>query len=158
MTSAQRLSTRSLLRQKFSEKNSKKIELCVFTMCTRIIEHYDTDMETLYSKFAYEKIGEFFTYSKPNDLLKDLNASLCNWESSAYAPYRAREKLEVLDRVTGPIVKSGEFKCKNRRCPGRVNGVASDKCVYYQMQTRSADEGSTTYVVCSVCGDRYTFS
>jgi len=32
------------------------------------------------------------------------------------------------------------YKCKNR------------KCTYYQLQTRSGDEGMTTFVMCLVCG------
>ena len=34
-------------------------------------------------------------------------------------------------------------KCKQRRC------------TYYQMQTRSADEPMTTFVCCTVCGNRW---
>ncbi|GMK56489.1 hypothetical protein CspeluHIS016_0303290 [Cutaneotrichosporon spelunceum] len=41
------------------------------------------------------------------------------------------------------------FKCG--RCGQR-------KCVYYQMQTRSADEPMTTFVTCTVCGLRWKFS
>jgi len=36
-------------------------------------------------------------------------------------------------------------KCKQR------------KCTYYQMQTRSADEPMTTFVTCTVCGNRWKF-
>ncbi|CAL8471299.1 g10841 [Coccomyxa elongata] len=36
-------------------------------------------------------------------------------------------------------------KCKQR------------KCQYYQMQTRSADEPMTTFVTCTVCGNRWKF-
>lgn len=32
------------------------------------------------------------------------------------------------------------------------------KCVYYQMQTRSADEPMTTFVTCTVCDHRWKFS
>ena len=35
------------------------------------------------------------------------------------------------------------FKCKNR------------KCTYYQLQTRSGDEGMTTFVMCLVCGSSW---
>jgi transcription elongation factor S-II len=36
-------------------------------------------------------------------------------------------------------------KCKNR------------KCMYYQLQTRSADEPMTTFVTCTVCNNRWKF-
>lgn len=32
------------------------------------------------------------------------------------------------------------------------------KCIYYQMQTRSADEPMTTFVTCTVCNNRWKFS
>ena len=35
------------------------------------------------------------------------------------------------------------YKCKNR------------KCTYYQLQTRSGDEGMTTFVMCLVCGSSW---
>ena len=38
------------------------------------------------------------------------------------------------------------FKC--RKCH-------SNKCTYYQMQTRSADEPMTTFVSCIDCGNRW---
>ena len=38
------------------------------------------------------------------------------------------------------------FKC--RKCK-------SNKCTYYQMQTRSADEPMTTFVSCIECGNRW---
>ena len=38
------------------------------------------------------------------------------------------------------------FKC--RKCH-------SNKCTYYQMQTRSADEPMTTFVTCLDCGNRF---
>jgi len=38
------------------------------------------------------------------------------------------------------------FKC--RKCH-------SNKCTYYQMQTRSADEPMTTFVTCIECGNRW---
>jgi transcription elongation factor S-II len=38
------------------------------------------------------------------------------------------------------------FKC--RKCK-------SNKCTYYQMQTRSADEPMTTFVTCIDCGNRW---
>ena len=38
------------------------------------------------------------------------------------------------------------FKC--RKCK-------SNKCTYYQLQTRSADEPMTTFVQCINCGNRW---
>jgi len=43
----------------------------------------------------------------------------------------------------------GTFKC------GKCKSM---KTTYHQMQTRSADEPMTTYVLCSSCGNRWKFS
>ena len=39
-----------------------------------------------------------------------------------------------------------QFKCG--RCKSR-------KCTYYELQTRSADEGMTTFITCINCGNRW---
>ena len=39
-----------------------------------------------------------------------------------------------------------QFKCG--RCKSR-------KCTYYELQTRSADEGMTTFITCLTCGNRW---
>jgi transcription elongation factor S-II len=50
------------------------------------------------------------------------------------------QKLEAMtDRYTCK-------KCKSKRCS------------YYQLQTRSADEGITTYITCLDCGQRMKFN
>ena len=44
------------------------------------------------------------------------------------------------------VTEDGMFKC---------NKCKSMKTVYYQMQTRSADEPMTTYVTCTNCEARW---
>ena len=39
-----------------------------------------------------------------------------------------------------------QFKCA--RCKQR-------KCTYYELQTRSADEGMTIFITCIICGHRW---
>ena len=39
-----------------------------------------------------------------------------------------------------------QFKCG--RCKSR-------KCIYYELQTRSADEGMTIFITCLNCGNRW---
>ena len=52
-----------------------------------------------------------------------------------------------LAKVEG--TKSSDMKCG--KC-GKRN------CTYNQLQTRSADEPMTTFVMCNECGNRYTYS
>ena len=48
-------------------------------------------------------------------------------------------------KVAGNSTDMKCYKCK------------SDKCSYYQLQTRSSDEAMTTYVSCMNCGNHWTF-
>jgi DNA-directed RNA polymerase subunit M/transcription elongation factor TFIIS len=59
-----------------------------------------------------------------------------------------RLKAETLAKLTvkKEIAEDGMFKC---------NRCKSMKTVYYQMQTRSADEPMTTYVTCTNCEARW---
>jgi transcription elongation factor S-II len=61
------------------------------------------------------------------------------------------------------LIKANIIKCQNKF---ETNVEAStdtftcrkckqNKCTYYQMQTRSADEPMTCYVSCCVCGNRW---
>ena len=59
------------------------------------------------------------------------------------------EKKMKKDKQTGMIDLSSatdEFKCS--KCK-------ENKCTYYQLQTRSADEPMTTYVTCLHCGNNW---
>jgi transcription elongation factor S-II len=57
-------------------------------------------------------------------------------------------KEKTLNRaiVKQEVQEDGMFKC---------NKCKSMKTVYYQMQTRSADEPMTTYVTCTNCGNKW---
>lgn len=59
-----------------------------------------------------------------------------------------RLKAEALAKLTAKkeVTEDGMFKC---------NKCKSMKTVYYQMQTRSADEPMTTYVTCTNCEARW---
>jgi DNA-directed RNA polymerase subunit M/transcription elongation factor TFIIS len=152
MSITQRNLIKKLLFNYFEDVDVSKIETAIWNMCQKLNTDYEDGIEKIYSKFAYEKLGEFITSSKiKNDLLEDLDKVLWGWESSVYLSYKEKENSLAVDQITGPAVASGELKCKKPHC-------RSDKCSYFQIQTRGCDEPFTTYVICSECGDRYTFS
>ena len=65
---------------------------------------------------------------------------------------RAEEKLETERRIRlkdPPMAESDEFVCGKCR---------SRRTVYFQKQTRCADEPMTTFVRCVVCDNRWKFS
>jgi transcription elongation factor S-II len=61
----------------------------------------------------------------------------------------ALEEKKIRDtNKYNPVIKASteDFTC------GKCKG---NKCIHYQVQTRSADEAMTTYVTCCNCGNRW---
>lgn len=65
-----------------------------------------------------------------------------HWKKLMDYKYK-REKIMYEDK---PEAMTDQFKCG--RCKSR-------KCTYYELQTRSADEGMTTFITCLNCGNRW---
>jgi len=61
-------------------------------------------------------------------------------------PAQHREQRLTQSYCPATVGSSDQFQCG--RCKER-------KCTYYQKQTRSADEPMTTFVTCTVCGNRW---
>lgn len=83
-------------------------------------------------KFDLENIG-FMTYQ---ELFPEL------WKRFLDEKFK-REKVMYEDKAEA---MTDQFKCG--RCKSR-------KCTYYELQTRSADEGMTTFITCINCGNRW---
>ena len=64
------------------------------------------------------------------------------WEELIQAKKKREENLCKMDMDAA----TDEFKCY--KCKNR-------KCTYYQLQTRSADEPMTTFIMCLVCGSSW---
>ena len=65
-----------------------------------------------------------------------------HWKEFSDIKYK-REQMMYEDTAEA---MTDQFKCS--RCKQR-------KCTYYELQTRSADEGMTTFITCLVCGNRW---
>lgn len=58
-------------------------------------------------------------------------------------------KNSILDsQIAKPLADTEIFQCG--KCKER-------KCTYYQLQTRSCDEPMTTFVTCTLCGNKWKF-
>lgn len=95
---------------------------------------YTTNAEVLISKI---KNG----YINPYTLVK-LTREELNPDMWAFLKTKNMEKIIVKQETAD----DGMFKC---------NKCKSMKTVYYQMQTRSADEPMTTYVTCTNCNTKW---
>ena len=93
--------------------------------------------------FNYEKKKNGEDYIDPQKILWEPLGE--EWESCLYD--KEKKDIEKLYSEAGkPTVKEGAIRCK--RC-------GKNKCFYYQIQTRSADEGMTTFYTCTECGNRW---
>lgn len=139
------------------KKIVKRIEKKIYDKCCE-----SEDVKSRYSDLLYEKLNHiYFLINNADDeteeetllvdIERDIDEDKENWECSVYDDYIEKERKQIDTQSTEQKVEKGEFKCKKDKC-------RSDECYYFQSQTRSADEGATTYVVCSKCGSRYKFN
>lgn len=105
---------------------------------------FDASMEFGYdyAKHAYEIIGALSQNCDVRKCKSDIEYAKSNFALSFFDVYR-RAKLDKI-RITNlkPESTVGLFTCK--RCKG-------NKFWVWSAQTRSADEGMTTFAQCTVC-------
>lgn len=128
------------LSKKFCRGDAKKIE-------RKIYEKYSDD-----ESYYFELVCDIYTNTdKVNQILKEIKKDIPYWKISTFSGYRETETKETEKQAVGMKVTKGEFRCKSVKC-------RSDECYTTQVQTRSIDEGATTYVLCSKCGEGYKFN
>ena len=98
----------------------------VYQLAGKLIFNYETDEPLDPQKILWEPLGK-------------------EWDSCLYDKEK-KDIKKLYAEVGKPIVKEGAIKCY--RC-------GTNKCFYYQIQTRSADEGMTTFYTCTQCGKRW---
>lgn len=83
------------------------------------------------------------------DVLVTLSSEeLANEEKQQEMHNIKQKKLQECERGQTAAATTDQFTC------GRCK---QNKCIYYQMQTRSADEPMTTFVTCTNCNNRWKF-
>jgi len=145
----------TLKQQGFSKKESVKCEKEIFEMCKRISDEENL-LEEIYLEQSYEKVGEL-VYSKKNkknkkEVMEDIKNDIIGWDSSVYQEYadsRIKDRESIIQK---PKLQKGGFPCRKINCEGNK----TKNTIWYQIQTRSGDEGMTTFVTCLRCGDRYS--
>ena len=136
-------------------KAAEKYENAIYNMCKGIYEKLEGDEETefedVYVHFSYEKIGELNICQTKDERLRvynDIKKSITGYRSYLYKKFREqRETHKQLDSILTDI-QEGDIKCIKHGCKGR-------KCMWYQRQIRSGDEGMTTFYICLTCGKRW---
>jgi DNA-directed RNA polymerase subunit M/transcription elongation factor TFIIS len=149
MSKRQRAISTKTLAKFFDEKKAKTFENAIYCASEKLCQK-DEHLKDAYSKFSYQKIGELVNFPKQTDqIMCDIDKCIKGWESCVFIEFREREDKERNAQTQPPEISEGEYQCKSKIC-------RSKKCYYFTMQTRSSDEGSTIYVVCSKCGERFT--
>ena len=83
-----------------------------------------------------------------NQIDPHMMAFLRPFELNPYVWEEIIKTKRIRDEKASTVIASDAYQCN--KCKER-------KCISYQLQTRSADEGMTTFVVCTVCHHRVKF-
>lgn len=154
MSKTTRSSIIKILTSKLGARSAANYETAIYELANDIAVTEDIDFDAAYSAIAYEKCGELMKTSSKEEqqlILKDMHEGVHGWNSVMYDEQKQNQLLlnqKLQDK--GKLVK-GAFYCRDKvRCK-------SDECFSYQSQTKSSDEGMSTFVICSKCGLRYKF-
>jgi DNA-directed RNA polymerase subunit M/transcription elongation factor TFIIS len=137
--------------KKFSEESAQKYEDAIYQLSLRLHSiNSDDNLDNLYKKTAYEKIGQLMCVENKKDrlaILEDIQNDVIGWDASVFAT-QFKEYQKRMDRSTQkPKSTKGVHKCKVKRC-------GSDEFYIWSAQTRSSDEGMSNFRQCARCGDR----
>ena len=150
------------------EEMAKDIEQCMFDLAigkkegdevdneADFEEYSDSAKEIYKSKFLVLKKALSHNEELRNNLLGKVISSydVVRMESKDMATKDQAEKLAALVEEAWknaqvacvPMDETDQFQC--RKCKKR-------RCVYFQKQTRSADEPMTTFISCRECGNQW---
>lgn len=99
----------------------------------------------------YQAMGELVCggQDRVRNALRLLATEMTVWDTTAYSRWATKEREELEFRKTPFQVEEGIIQCK--KC-------GSKRTLSFQKQTRSADEGMTTFYQCVECGAKARYS
>lgn len=123
-------------------KNKSNIEL-IEKYIFETTHNKDEYMHILYHVLIYLKKS-----CKTNDIkeiMKQLYFNNIEWHHSTFINYKKQIQEEDNFMTTPFEIEEGVLECK----------CGSKRTISFQRQTRSADEGSTTFAQCIECGNKW---
>jgi DNA-directed RNA polymerase subunit M/transcription elongation factor TFIIS len=111
--------------------------------------HNSTKNKDEYFDLLYNCVYQLRTSKHKTQCIKDIITNIYHkqyyWNNPIYDQYKEKI-LEEDNFITNPFeIEEGVLEC---RC-------GSKRTISFQKQTRSADEGSTTFAQCVECGNRW---
>ena len=115
------------------------------------VELYSTRFRTIHQNITQKKLLKKIKSKKIKvDDVSFMSHQELNPEH--WKPFIEEKKILLENKFSPNLEASTDdftcFKCKSA-------GRPDNKCTYYQLQTRSADEPMTTFVTCLQCGCRW---
>ena len=137
-----RVIAKDLLRRVVTkEQNINVIEKNIYELC-------DEDDKELYKKILYQVLYDIKQGVKLPDILKDLKEHKILWKHSSLDKY-IKEEDEQDEFIINPFqVEEGIVEC---RC-------GSKRVYSYSKQTRSGDEGITSFHQCLKCKSKWSLN
>jgi DNA-directed RNA polymerase subunit M/transcription elongation factor TFIIS len=140
------------LRQSLSKyiKSPENVELIIkYTQNYCLVKNVELDEDLIYELVGYILLlqqQEEHGKNLVKKLLTLLYKKKIGWEHPIFASVRELQ-IEQDEFITNPVeVEEGVLEC---------NKCNSKKTFSFQCQTRSADEGSTTFAQCANCGNKW---
>ncbi len=143
----------TLLSKKVKPDIATRYENEIYRLTTRTDP---TNIISSYKRIAYEKVGQLLAAASEDErtyIIIDMQCNNLGWDSGVYDDFREKH-YKTLDRVQQrPKAIKGMYICKNKN-PATGIVCGSDLMYVWQQQTRSSDEGMTTFRQCAKCGKR----
>jgi len=148
-----------------NKKLSQEVESSIYNYAENRVKSSKTKEDFFFKQKYLFKILNIYNNLNPNSSIKNdylVNLIQSNDFDISKLPYlnpyelfpehwrQLQEKQKATDEflyTKKPEVYTDEYKCS--KCKLR-------KCTYYELQTRSADEPMTTFVMCQNCGHHWS--
>jgi transcription elongation factor S-II len=144
-----------------NEKNSSNLEKGIFNYALKeatnrkVVKKWDNQY---FVQIYLDRLRSIYINLKNTEILEQIKNGTIQAHTVAFMSHQEMRPDKWKELIEDKIIKdknkfetnveasTDTFTC--RKCK-------SNKCTYYQMQTRSADEPMTTFVTCIECGNRW---
>ena len=159
MTKKKEDNYREIILKKFNdildEKNSELVEQNIFDFVTEYISKKKLNIK-LFKKLYIAKSRQIYHNLNKDSYIKNIRLQkilhkkiklekICNYSYKDLNPNKWKKFSKDINILNSEIFKNKEINTTDQfKCPKCKN----NKCVYFQLQTRSADEGITSFITC----------